>query len=84
MRKNTLKHGTLIYEGNFKDNLREGLETGYYNDGTLEYQKRRKNDVENGFLKVFYKNGTQKVEVNYKDGRVIGPELKRFIMKTGS
>ena len=66
--KRTMWHdnGQKMYEGNFKNDKRDGQHTWWYENGQIESEGNYKNDWEDGKWTNWYENGQIKQEGNYK------------------
>ena len=60
--------GYLTSEGNFKDNLTQGLYTGFYPDGTKEWEGNYVDDLLSGYYVTYHRNGKIRSQGGYKDG----------------
>ncbi|MFH1202149.1 MAG: toxin-antitoxin system YwqK family antitoxin [Candidatus Omnitrophota bacterium] len=65
-------NGQLLWELNYKDNKREGLNKIYYWNGNLMAERNYKDGRLEGLVKEYYENGKFKSERNYKNGKLEG------------
>lgn len=71
----------LFYEGEFKDNKKDGKWTVYYKNGNKWSEGYYKKGLDDGQRTAFHENGEKNFEGRYKDGKMVG--TWRFYDETG-
>ena len=61
------KNGQMWSEGNFKNDIKDGLWTFWYENGQKRSEGTYKNGKEDGLYKVWFPNGQKRQEGTYKD-----------------
>jgi len=65
------KNGQMWSEGNFKNDIKDGLWTFWYENGQKRSEGTYKNGKEDGLYKVWFPNGQKRQEGTYKDNILI-------------
>jgi antitoxin component YwqK of YwqJK toxin-antitoxin module len=58
------------YEWNFRDGLKHGTSTSWYENGQKEWEDNYKDGEQHGTRTRWYENGKKSVEWNYKEGEL--------------
>ena len=66
------KGGLQIYEYNYYDGVKDGLQTEWFNNGQKKYEGTYEDGRHVGSVTMWYENGQKKEEINYTDGEKIG------------
>ncbi len=59
------------FEGSYKDGIKDGLYTGWYESGQKEFEGTYKNGELDGFVTGWWSNGQKWYERTFKDGELI-------------
>ena len=64
--------GKTEFEGSYKDGIKDGLYTGWYESGQKEFEGTYKNGEKDGKWTKWYEDGRKEHEKTYKDGDKTG------------
>ena len=70
------ENGNKKYEGECKDDKRNGKGVSYYENGNIEYEGEYKDGKKNGSGVSYYNNGNKQYEGEWKDGNPLMLWLK--------
>jgi len=61
--------GQKLYETNYKNGMKNGLETSWFKNGQKQYETNYKNGMKNGLTTGWNRNGQKESEANFKNGK---------------
>ena len=63
--------GRKMYEHYYKDGVRDGLHTSWYENGKKKIEGTFKDDKHDGLHTTWYENGQMKIQNEFKDGNLV-------------
>ena len=66
------ENGQLVFEANFKDGKKVGVQKGWHENGQLWGEGNYKDGKKDGVFKRWYENGQLRYEWNFKNGKEDG------------
>ncbi|HKI88582.1 MAG TPA: toxin-antitoxin system YwqK family antitoxin [Draconibacterium sp.] len=73
------KNGNPYMQCKYSNNLRNGLCLSYFPNGKIEMEAYYKNSLRNGNWKFYNENGDLLYTLEYKDGKLLNPEVRDSI-----